>query len=387
MKQLLFVITSFRHGGTNKSLENLLSLIDTKKFEVDVFAMEHYGPYITMLPNCTILRKDIWLHGLIAQYNDTSGYTKLLSLILKILRKLTSLFNYNFTDYFYKKRANRIVKNKTYDTVIAFSEGVPTAFVKHFYHQNKLAWIHCDYASYMQLNDYPDERAIYESYKFIVCVSEYTKVSFCKVIPSACAKVHAIHNIVNVKAVHDASKENQNETYSKNGTFNILSVGRVDEVKRFNLIPQIARMLLDRNCKFKWYLIGPEGQPKEQSELEGNIIKYHVEDTFFLLGEKNNPYPFIKSSDLVVILSISEACPYVVSEAKVLHIPLVCTNFGSVHEFVQNEVNGFISPIEDIAVTIEMLIKDKAIYKNLKSKVELFSYNNNNILYKIENIL
>ncbi len=88
MKHILFVITSFRHGGTNKSLESLLSLLDKSKYRIDVFALEHFGSYEKMLRNCRILEQDKCLHALISQYSDTSGILKLRSLILKLLRNI-----------------------------------------------------------------------------------------------------------------------------------------------------------------------------------------------------------------------------------------------------------------------------------------------------------
>jgi hypothetical protein len=40
MKNILIIITRYRHGGIKKSLTNLLIAIDTNKYSVDVFAMD-----------------------------------------------------------------------------------------------------------------------------------------------------------------------------------------------------------------------------------------------------------------------------------------------------------------------------------------------------------
>jgi len=387
MKNILFVITSFRHGGTNKSLENLLSLLDTEKYQVDVFAMEHYGPYESKLPNCTILPKDKWLHALIAQFRDTKGITKLRSITLKVLRKLMTSLGMNLSEYLYKNAIHSISKNKSYDTVIAFSEGAPTAFAQHFKAPNKIAWIHCDYESYMLLNNQPDETKMYQAFKTIVCVSEFTKDRFCKIIPSLSCKACAIHNVINVSEVKHLSEKIINEKYYNEDVFNIVSVGRINIIKRFDEIPQIARTLLDKGYKFNWILIGPEGEPQEQKCLLENIKKYRVQDTFIWIGEKDNPYPYIKNSDLLVNISISEACPYVINEAKVLHIPVICTNFGSAVEFVDHDVNGLIAPLVNIVDAIELLVKDKKQYNRIKINLEKFSYDNQTILNKIYKIL
>ena len=387
MKNILFVITNFRHGGINKSLENLLSLIDKEKYQVDVFAMEHYGPYVFMLPNCNILPKDRLLHALIAQFYDTKGSVKLKSLTLKVLSKLLVRFGIDLYDFLFKNTVRTISKNKTYDSVIAFSEGAPTKFTQHFTTTNKIAWIHCDYKSYMTLNNHPDETKIYQAYESIVCVSEFTKDSFCKIISNLSCKTYAIHNVINVNEIKLLSQKIIDEKYCNHDVFNIVSVGRINVVKRFDEIPKVVRILLDKGYNFNWILIGPEGQQHEQKSLLENIKKYRVEENFTWIGEKDNPYPFIKNSDLLVNMSISEACPYVINEAKVLHVPVVCTNFGSAVEFIDNDINGFISPITSIAETIEVLIKDQKLYNNLKNNIEKFSYNNDAIFNKIYDLL
>lgn len=385
-KKILFILTSFRHGGTNKSLENLLSLLDVNKYQVDVFAMEHYGPYGSMLLNCTILPKNKWLHALIAQFQDTTGSTKIRSMILKVLRKVLEFLGLDLSKYLKKNAVQAISKNKTYDTVIAFSEGAPTSFAQHFKTKNKIAWVHCDYKSYMTLNNHPDETKIYQAYRSIVCVSEFTKDSFCKIMPTLNSKAYAIHNVVNVNEVKGLSEKIINEKYYSEDVFNIVSVGRINIIKRFDAIPQIARILLDKGCKFNWILIGPEGERHEQQCLLGNIKKYGVEETFIWIGEKDNPYPYIKNSDLLVNVSISEACPYVINEAKVLNIPVVCTNFGSAVEFIQHDINGLIAPLESVADAVELLIKDKKQYNRIKDNTEKFSYSNDMILSKINDL-
>lgn len=386
-KNILIVITNFRHGGTNKSLQNLLSQLNASQYKVDVFAMEHYGPYRRMLSNCTILRPNIWLHALITHYSDTAGVIRFRSLTIKMLSKFFRLFNIYFENYLYKNLVTRMSKIKKYDKVIAFSEGVPTAFVSYFNNKNKIAWIRCDYSRYMELNGHNDETKIYDVYESIVCVSEYTKNIFTRIYPNFEPKTHAIHNIIDADSFIKLSKmENLGLRFNKN-CFNIISIGRIDRVKRFDKIPEIASILSAQGLCFNWYLIAPMGENEEQKSLKQNIQKYKVEDCFFLIGEKDNPYPYIANCDLLVNLSTSEACPNVVNEAKILHTPVICTDFGSAPEFIQNGINGFISPIENIPEAIGLLIKNKNEYNRLKKNIEHFSYGNKELLEKIYSIL
>ncbi len=387
MKNILFILTSFRHGGTNKSLENLLSLMDTEQYQVDVFAMEHFGPYKDMLPNCTILPEDKWLSALIANFSDTKGIFRMRSSIIKLLRDIGAKLNLNFTNKLYNKTANKLLKTKNYDAVIAYSEGVPTSFVSNLSHSNKIAWIHCDYSSYMTLNNHPDEREIYASYKSIVCVSEYTKKEFVRIMPTIKEKVYAIHNLVNATEIKKLAKLPVLDTKFHEKNFTILSVGRIDVVKRFDKIPEIASILKERGVDFIWYLIGPAGFGNTQIEFEQNIKKNKVENSFIWLGAKDNPYSYMANSDLLVMTSLSEACPYVLNEAKILELPVISTNYGSAAEFINNGVNGIITPIEQIANEIERVISDKELYCGIKEYLQTNEYENDTILNQIYSLI
>ena len=380
MKNILFVITSFRHGGTNKSLENLLSLLDTEKYQIDVFAMEHFGPYGSMLPNCTILPKDKWLHALISQFRDTKGTTKLRSMTLKVLRKMLAWLGLDLSEYLYKNAVRTISKNKTYNTVVAFSEGAPTAFAQHFTTPNKIAWIHCDYKSYMSLNNHPDETKMYHAYQSIVCVSEYTKGEFVKIMPVMEANTLSLHNLLNVTEIKKMAKEKITDTKFTTKSFTILSVGRIDVVKRFDKIPEIAAILRDREIDFVWYLIGSTGNDNSRVLLEENIRKYKVEEVFRWLGVKDNPYPYMIKSDLLIMPSRSEACPYVLNEARILGLPVITTNYGSAIEFINDGVNGIITPIESMADVIEMIITNKELYYSIKQQLLANEYDNKELL-------
>lgn len=48
-KKILFVIPVYSHGGTNKSLESLLSAIDEKRYEISIFSLYEDGGVFTKI--------------------------------------------------------------------------------------------------------------------------------------------------------------------------------------------------------------------------------------------------------------------------------------------------------------------------------------------------
>lgn len=163
--------------------------------------------------------------------------------------------------------------------------------------------------------------------------------------------------------------------------FNIVSIGRLDPVKRMSIIPTIANHLVNKGDKIRWLVIGPKGgTDKEYAELTDGIRKFNLGEHVLYLGMQSNPYPFIKNADLLVNTSISEACPYVINEAKILGTPIVCTDFGSAKEFIDSGSTGLISPIDDMAETIHQYINNAEIRNHIKDNLNGFKYDNESII-------
>lgn len=381
--RILFVVTYLDCGGICRSLQNFLNKYDTSHYEVDVFAMVHTGMYCGQMPNCTILPKNVWLDAIMARYSEQKGLGRLLSLMLKVADKITKGA---VKRKIVQSVSNKLLSDKHYDAVVGFSEGAPTLFVAKMHHSNKVAWIHCDYASYMNLNGNRDERQIYDSLSSVVCVSEYTRQSFLGYFPDMASKTYAIYNILDSQMMIDQSQLAQPAPYVE-GAFNIVSVGRIDPVKRMSSIPELADRVRSAGCNIHWYIVGPKATEDEYAKLTANIVRYHMEDYVHLLGEQTNPYPYIANADLLVNTSISEACPYVINEAKILRTPIVCTNFGSAKEFVDYGANGYYEPFELIPDRIVSIVNDSAVYASLKANLQRFEYDNAHILAQIAQLV
>ncbi len=274
---------------------------------------------------------------------------------------------------------------KNYDVVIAFQEGQATKFVSYFKNAKKVSWVRCDYSNMLRISRKKPQHKLYEKIDKIVCVSNYTKDVFVKVLPETKFKTIALHNLISDQLIiQKANKNIDIDDYFNFKGFKILSLGRIDAVKRFSFIPQIVAELKNRGYSFRWYIIG-RGNEKETKLLNNNIRFFNVDNELILLGEKNNPYPYIKEVDLLVLTSYSEACPNVINEAKILGTPIVTTDFGSVYEFIEDNINGLISPIETIADKIEIMISNGETYNRIKKNISQFRYNNDEILNVLYN--
>lgn len=382
MKRILFVITSLGCGGINRSLENLISALKHEDVEISVLVFVPSGQYSGKFCEATILTTNKALDYIYRNLSKQHGWDKLCTATLKLSDRLIAG---RLQEYFRKKELNRIRK-KDFDAVIAFSEDLPTQFIAPLTAKRKIAWVHCDYKSYLNFyrGTLKQEKSAYSKYDTIVCVSDYTKASFEDVMPECIGRVVSIPNVLDVASMKEQAKA-FNPKYA--GEFNIVTVGRIDPVKRQSVIPEILRCLLEFNSNVHWYVIGPNASGDESIKLSDEISRYKVENNIHLLGQQDNPYPYIKHADLLVNTSVSEACPYVINEAKVLATPVVCTDFGSAKQFVDNGKDGYSVPLDKMAETIRLLIENKDSYNLIKDNLANFDYNNQAIVNKFLSLI
>ena len=79
-----------------------------------------------------------------------------------------------------------------------------------------------------------------------------------------------------------------------------------------------------------------------RSELEKLITELGIVDKCFLLGKKDNPYPYIKNAKIMLSTSNAESYGLSIAEAMYLGVPAVCFNNRGISDFVNNGQNGII---------------------------------------------
>lgn len=373
-KKILFVIPEYSHGGTNKSLENLLLFLNKEMYDISIFCLyEDGGDYFKNLFKPYLIPKShlyYWLH-------DNTITRKIIGIYNKITKRD------NFT-WLYKREAHLIQIKHNYDTVIAFQEGSSTFYASHIPINKRIAWIHCDYGVLYRKNR--SEKQLYDKFKTIVCVSNNAARNFTVLFPEFEKRTIAIHNVMDVDSIIKKSHESVNTDVFNGNTFNIVSIGRFVKVKQFEVIPQIANRIKQRcNIPFKWYIIGSGDETKECIIRE--IKEYALEDIVVLLGAQDNPYKYIQNCHLLICTSHSESYPTVINEAKILHVPVMSNNFPSAGEVV-NDKCGWTCPIEEMPTLITKLLNDEdKIYSKVKETISSYEYENEDIMKKIISII
>lgn len=374
MKNILFVVPAFTVGGTNTSLIGMLPFIDKARYRIHVYAMNPSGP----------MGDEIAKYATVINQQNSDGTKRGSSLslhnieylFLKVLRRCLKILGIEISPYIYKRCVKDLSKCH-YDCVVAFQEGEATRFVQYFENTRKVAWVRSAYARYLEVTNTPLEEKIYNRYDLIVNVSKTAMEGFLEVMPQFKDRSIYIYNFVNKDRIRSLSKQVVDRKLNGD-TFTIVSLGRVDKVKHFTEIPDIAAYLKHHGFSFRWFIIGgPTVRYPEEYDLLINKIKSNgVEDQVIILGHQPNPYPYLAHSNLLVCLSESETFNHTFAEARILNVPVLSVDYKGAEEFLSFDYGGIITSRDCIKDELAHLIADGTYYKNLKENVSLYLYDN-----------
>ena len=378
-KNIVFVIPSLGAGGGEKSLVNLLSVLDYSKYNVDLILLHKTGLFLNMIPsNVTILEIEgddykIFTQGLLKAVLLSFKKGKFKLALNRIVFAAKNNFTKNKAVAEQKSWGNLQsfipIFQKKYDAAIGFLEKTSIYIVTEKINSvKKIGFIHNDYE---QLGLEPKKDFDFlNKLDDIVTVSEGCEDVLKKTFPILSNKIRVIYNIVSTKLINKLA-ENHNPAEIDDSVTSILSIGRLHPQKGFDLAIEACDILTQKGYHIKWYIIG---DGNEKKHLRKKIKKHGLENSFILLGLQENPYPFIKKADIYCQTSRFEGKSIAIDEAKILNKVIVATNFTTVKDQIKHEINGIICDMHPnvIAESLINIISDNEkqneIIKNLSSE-------------------
>ena len=303
-------------------------------------------------------------------YLQLNKFQRKISMPLKIL-----LFKNNI--------AKKQLKGK-YDVEIAFLEG-PITRIFSYKNKNvkKIAWIHNDISQVFgkgiksKLKRILDNK-IYSKYDNLIFVSKDNMLKFNEIYPDINVDKQVIYNYIDKEKVLRKAEDGQDIKFDEN-VINFVTVTRLVEQKAIDRLIKVHKKLIDNGYYHKIYVIG-DGSEREKLE---NLVKANdIDETFLLLGKKENPYPYIKNATYFCLLSKFEGYGMVIEEAKILNKPIIITDTAA-REALTDYKNSKIldNKEEGIYKGLEEAIENKP----QKSEIEV--YDNENIIEELKSIL
>ena len=385
-QNILFVVDEKRMGGVSILLEDILNMINIKKYNIDILVLHNNGEMLANLPQGVNL-----IYG--TKYFDAIDYSIGEALkshnIKTIYHKLKVIFDLktgNIKNAI--KRERKKILSKEYDLEIAFKDGFTAVFTIFGNSKRKIHWLHYEYkkinpnAKYDRLF-----KRILPQFDEIIAVSPGVEQIFNEIYHLE-NKTRVIYNLVDTDKIINKSQETSEIKLDKND-LNLVSVGRLHDQKGYDKLIKVINelnenKLLPNNFKLRLYGDGPQ-----KSVLENLVKEYSLEDKVFLMGKVMNPYKYLKGSDLFILSSRYEAFGLVIIEAMTLGVPVLATANHATNKIIEHKFNGYITDnsYQGIYEGLKYLLENLNEIEKYKKNLSNYQYDNSIIIKELEGVL
>lgn len=354
--KILFVYPDMILGGSTTALIALLKKLDYEKNQVDLLFLNNGNYRTDEIPGQVNILPD-------AAKENLSGakarIKKRFHLLFSgnIFRVLAwALKNKPSKAYFIAALNQALAQanaglsrplEEKYDLAVAFLEMWPTVYLaKHIDAKKKIAWVHIDYqkARFCAALD----KKFYGKTDRIICVSDGCKESFDMAFPQFADKTCRAENEIDTHGIISKSGDSEGieAVFSGFSGFRIVTVARIDAyTKGIDRIINICERLKSDGLIFRWFIIG---YGPDFDKMNTIAKEKQLSDCLVFLGARNNPYPYIKNADLLVLASRNEGKPITVSEALILSTPVLVTEYAAAKKQICG--GGIVVPNEDMSI-------------------------------------
>lgn len=201
----------------------------------------------------------------------------------------------------------------------------------------------------------------------IICVSSAVKNHLIKIERVNPKKITQIDYGYNFNLHYKYKSYKKKYKFSNSKTINLITIGRLVDLKRHILIFKLMNKLKNSNKNYNLVCLGSGSKEKELK----NFIKINRLKNIEMFGFKKNILDYLMQSDILIHFSKSESFGHVVLEAALLKkTVLVCKNVGIFNSLINDKFNGFLvsknNPINESLKILNTLTKKKAKQLGLK---------------------
>lgn len=205
------------------------------------------------------------------------------------------------------------------------------------------------------------KRFIYKLADAIVVLNNQMRVELTRIG----IREQKIHNIPNpIETDHILNLSNAHPIDLPNKPY-IVAIGRLVDAKDFKTLIHAYKKL-----PTKIYPLFIIGEGPERKKIEQLINNYKLNDSIFLLGEKTNPYPWLRHAKIFVSSSLYEGHPNAIIEAMLFNVPIIATACN-------DSIFDILSPLPrenyEVVPPSDPELMAKAIYTKLDCRPYLFS--------------
>ena len=218
----------------------------------------------------------------------------------------------------------------------------------------------------------------------VITVSNTTAKTLKEVFPNLKKKIKTIYNIIDEDEIKNSADKPLKKKLKLSNELNLVTVSRVCKEKGFERMIHLAKFLREKNINFKWFIIGGNYYKDEFNRIKKLYEEF--KENFEWFGFIDNPHNIVKQCDYSVLLSDDETWGLVLTEAMMIGVPCITSDFKVAFEQIKDQNNGIILSNEltdTYSERIDDIINNKDKYKKA---VKNFKYKNDAIIRKWDEI-
>lgn len=154
-------------------------------------------------------------------------------------------------------------------------------------------------------------------------------------------------------------------------------VGRISEEKN---LPFLLDVYYPLATLYDLVIIG-DGSQKIISSLNQKIKHLNIENRVHFLGFIENPYPYIKNANALLLTSDNEGLPTVVLESLILNTPVFSRNIPAIYEILSKYFPEGIFMSEEKKLTAEQILSNLNTPINIQKVQRSLSFESSNSQY------
>lgn len=369
MKRIKVLILNywFHIGGTENAMIGMIKQLIKDGCDVTLLVYSEEGPVIERVPSEVHIKK-LGLSLVEGAMLRIYGNSKKTLLLKKIIHKVSQYFlpQNKFHNKLYAYLLKRMPEYPdAFDVVLDFygyGQFLTAYGAEKIKAPLKFTWYHDENVKGTYKTHF-----YFKDYNKIFCVSESVKNNMVREWPQYASKTEVFHNLIDTDYIRRKAEEKCG-IKKKPGFFCLVSVGRLAPQKGFDVAVAAADLLKQKGVKFRWIVVGDGPM---HAQLMSEIRKRNLQDCFFLVGLKKNPYPYIELSDLYVQPSRHEGYCTTIVEAKTLKKPILSSDIPSARLQIEDGKNGFLVELdaEKLAWKIQELIKNPGLLAEVREQL------------------
>lgn len=374
-KKILFVYYEMTIGGSTTSLLSLLNELDFEKYDVDLLLYQNEGELLPLIPEkVNLLEQASVPQSKIKKMIKSVCNGTLLRAYINRVRFAGNAGNWTQSMAYCQAGYSRKIEEE-YDVVIGYMELWADVFANlKIKAKRKISWIHTDY---QKADLVPQiDRCMLSKSTYIANVSQECCRSFKNLFPELAERVVFVPNILSASILRKRSKEDFPSLELNPSMLNLLTVCRLDNAsKAIDRGINIMKKLTDEGYALRWYIIG---DGVDRLQIEEQIKQLQLMEQVVLLGAKTNPYPYYQLFDAFMLISRFEGKPMSVTEAQILGLPVLVTNYNSAKEQVESGVDGIICENNEEAIEgmLRSLLNNPILLEKMRTNVKEKKYSN-----------